>query len=38
MGANLFGFAMRLALTARDLRRFVAACPPQGSSLAYMLA
>lgn len=35
---NLFGFAMRLGLTARDLRRFVAAYPSQGSNLAYMLA
>jgi glutathione reductase (NADPH) len=34
---NLFGLAMRLGITARDLRRFVAAYPSEGANLAYML-
>ena len=34
---NLFGFAIRLGLTTRDLRRFVAAYPSEGANLAYML-
>ena len=34
---NLFGLAIRLGITARDLRGFVAAYPSQGANLAYML-
>ncbi len=34
---NLFGLAIRLDLTTRDLRRFVASYPSEGANLAYML-
>ncbi len=34
---NLFGLAIRLDLTAHDMRRLVAAYPSEGANLAYML-